>query len=212
MSETGSVLPFPPQGQKHPDKKDVRAGKKKKNNLRLYAFGIDLFLIGLTTRLLLFTYTSFFKRFAGGLNTITQFSVTDNINQIYLYVLFTVFWSYFILSYYLGRGQTPGKAALKLRVQSQEGDPYHLSFQEAFMRTLGYFLCYVVGSWPLAMALFRKDGKGIPDFFSQTQVLTESEYQEWLHNREALQDKTEMVAPKQLELNLSAHFEDRNAA
>ena len=49
------------------------------------------------------------------------------------------------------------------------------------MRTLGYTVNYLLVFTPFLINLIRKDNKGIPDFFSQTQVMTEKEFLHYEH-------------------------------
>ncbi|MCR9203816.1 MAG: RDD family protein, partial [Halobacteriovoraceae bacterium] len=90
-----------------------------------------------------------------------------------------------------GHGQTLGKTLFKLRVLSFEDESGELSFMEAFMRTLGYTTCYVTAMVnPLlpfllfSIPVFKKNKSGIPDIFSQTEVVTEVEYQNLLQKQQ----------------------------
>ncbi len=159
-------------------------GKLKK---RFYAFCTDLFFIGIIQKALVLSYMvfvndSFFKAPAR-----VKEVLVDNLYQMRLQTLVFTFFSYFLISLYLGHGKTIGKTIFNLRVVSHEGDPYELSFMESFMRTMGYTTCYVAYSILFALVFLRKDERGIPDLFSQTEVLTDEEFEALQHKEEELQ-------------------------
>lgn len=155
--------------------------RKKKLRKRIYAFGTDLFLIGVTQKVIVLSYISFINENFNQAPMHVKNSLLGNLGELRLSTLVFTFFSYFLLSYFLGHGKTPGKTLFNLRVFSHEGDPKELSFMEAFMRTVGYTTCYITGSFLFLIAIFRKDMRGLPDFFSQTEVYTDEEFDELIN-------------------------------
>jgi uncharacterized RDD family membrane protein YckC len=81
----------------------------------------------------------------------------------------------------MGRGQTIGKLFFSLKVvdhdfENQSNYDEHLSFKASAMRTLGYFMCYLTGGMLFLVNFFRRDTKGLPDFFSKTFTVSESHF------------------------------------
>jgi uncharacterized RDD family membrane protein YckC len=204
LETNAEVLPFPisvdlkPSGQTEKEIKaerweEARKGKLKK---RFYAFFTDLFLIGLLQKAIIFSYVSFINQTLYQAPAIVRSNLTSNVTELKISTLIFTFFSYFLISYYMGHGKTIGKTVFNLRVLSHEGEAEELSFMESFMRTLGYTTCYVTGSFLFAIVFLRNDHRGIPDFFSQTEVITEEEftlYQEELHQEQiALNQKEDL--------------------
>jgi uncharacterized RDD family membrane protein YckC len=150
----------------------AREGKLKK---RFYAFFTDLFIIGLLQKFLVYSYISFVSETFIQAPFAVRQSLLGNVAQLRLSTLLFTFFSYFLVSYYMGHGKTIGKTLFNLRVLSHEGAHEELSFMESFMRTVGYTTCYATGSFLFGIVFLRNDQRGIPDFFSQTEVITEEE-------------------------------------
>ena len=150
----------------------AREGKLKK---RFYAFFTDLFIIGLLQKTLVYSYITFVNETFTQAPIAVKRSLLGNVGDLRLSTLLFTFFSYFLVSYYMGHGKTIGKTIFNLRVLSHEGPETELSFMEAFMRTLGYTTCYATGSFLFGIVLLRKDRRGLPDMFSQTEVITEEE-------------------------------------
>ena len=182
------------------DKKKLRKDFLKK---RLYAFGIDLFAIAIMEKVLFFAFIDFANDYMTFASPSFKSSLWSDYYKVRFPLLFTTYFSYFFLSLYMSGGKTLGKTIMNLRVLSHEGDPDNLSLAESFMRSLGYFFCYVTGSFLFAIPFLRKDTRGLPDWFSQTEVLHEADYQQYL---EELKNQKDDIDP-QLEL-----FESKDAA
>ncbi len=150
----------------------AREGKLKK---RFYAFFTDLFIIGLLQKFLVYSYITFVSETFIQAPLAVRQSLLSNVGQLRLSTLLFTFFSYFLVSYYMGHGKTIGKTLFNLRVLSHEGAQEELSFMESFMRTVGYTTCYATGSFLFGIILLRSDQRGLPDFFSQTEVITEEE-------------------------------------
>jgi len=142
---------------------------------RSYAFTMDLFFITLINKGIIFTYVNFLETYLYQLPSSFQMSINQKITQVNNLSLLFIFWGYFLFSYYMGEGKTPGKLIFGIKVHSPHRADDHLSFKEAFMRTGGYFVGCFTGMFLLAVPFLRKDAKGIPDFLSHTHVVSEDE-------------------------------------
>ncbi|TNF27276.1 MAG: RDD family protein [Deltaproteobacteria bacterium] len=169
------VVPFPRQN-KNAEARLPHDGDFMKK--RVYATTLDLFLVGLINKAMLFTYLNFMKSFYYQLPFSLQYRLENGLVSISTLSLFVVFWGYFMLSYYWGEGKTPGKMLLGLKVYSPSfkyHGQYHLTLFEAFARTAGYFFCYASFGLLYGIAFMTPDRKGIPDWFSGTQVVTDEQ-------------------------------------
>jgi uncharacterized RDD family membrane protein YckC len=152
-----------------------RTTSKELLKKRSYAFTMDLFIITLINKGIIFTYVNFLETYLYQLPTSFQLSINQKISQLNNLSLLLVFWGYFLFSYYMGEGRTPGKLIFGIKVHSPHRGDDHLSFKEAFMRTGGYFIGCFTGMLLLALPFLRKDSKGIPDFLSHTHIVCEDE-------------------------------------
>ena len=139
---------------------------------RSYAFITDLFLIGIINRAIMFTYGNFVRTFFYQMPYNVQRNLSDKMVEATTISFLVVFWGYFLLSYYLSEGRTPGKIMFHLKVQSPHTHEGQLSLKACMLRTLGYFVALPSFFTLLAIPFFRKDKKGIPDLFSNTFVMT----------------------------------------
>lgn len=145
---------------------------------RVYATTLDLFFIGLINKAMVFTYLNFMKSFYYQLPSSLQFRIENGLTEISTLSLFVVFWGYFMMSFYWGEGRTPGKILFGLKVHSMNfkyHGQFHLTLAESLKRTSGYFLCYLSFGLLYGIALLTPDKKGIPDWFSGTQVVTDEQ-------------------------------------
>ncbi|WP_127714739.1 RDD family protein [Halobacteriovorax sp. HLS] len=138
---------------------------------RAYAFFTDIFLISIITRAVLLTYSNFIRTFFFQMEYTAQRSIQSKIIETNLLSFCVVFWGYFLLSYYLSEGKTPGKIIFHLKVQHPHSHNEQLTLKECFMRTLGYFLTLPSFFTLLSIAYIRKDRKGLPDLLSNTFVI-----------------------------------------
>tara|TARA_R110002072_G_scaffold64203_1_gene159031 strand:- start:3152 stop:3745 length:594 start_codon:yes stop_codon:yes gene_type:complete len=159
---------------------------------RFSAFGIDLFIIGLIEKALWIGYFAFTNELFKFLPGQIKSALTFQTHSIRLPIILAVYFSYFLATLYMAEGKTLGKHIMGLRVRSHEGNPYELSFMEAFMRTVGYTTCYASALTFFMISLVRRDGRGIPDFFSQTETLTNEQFSyEIYHLRKAQREANE---------------------
>ena len=135
---------------------------------RFYAFVIDLVFILVISRTFLFGFVSFVEHFVLEFNG----PIKSRVMSIDPLIFMATFWPYFFLSLYLGEGATPGKFTMGLRVHSTHKKDTHLSFTEAFSRTMAYFFCYFSGGFLLAIPYLNRQRKGLPDWLSHTHVVS----------------------------------------
>jgi len=140
---------------------------------RTFAFTIDLALILILNKAVVLSYTNFIRTIFYQLTTHTQQKILTSYDLFQLSTLWIVFWSYFILSYYLGEGKTPGKIIFGLQTFSQKINT-GLTLTESLMRTMAQFFCIATGFFLLALPYFRKDNKSLADIISNTWVAEES--------------------------------------
>ncbi|WP_372654897.1 RDD family protein [Halobacteriovorax sp.] len=142
---------------------------------RMYAFTMDLFLIGIINKAILFTYTSFIHSFFHQLPLGVRSNLQNKLQAVNSLNFLVVFIGYFLLSYYLSEGKTPGKIMFNLKVQCPHTHSDQLSLKTSVLRTLGYFVTIPTGFTLLLIPCFRKDGKGIPDWLSDSFVMNSDE-------------------------------------
>ena len=76
--------------------------------------------------------------------------------------------AYFV-GFWVYRGQTPGKMAMRIKVVTTENTP--LTAERALLRFLGYFICHVLGFIPHLWIAIDARKQGIPDKFAGTCVI-----------------------------------------
>lgn len=208
----GTLIPFPQTFKEEvpTEAKEEKKPTHSKIKLRLYSFFVDLFFIGLLQKVLVFSYVHFINENFHQVPPQIKTRLLTSLSELRIPTLILTFFSYFLVSLYLGHGKTLGKTIFKLRVVSHEDDPGDLSFMEAFMRTLGYTTCYVTGALnpilPLllfSMPVWRKTSRGLPDLFSQTEVATEEEFEEYVSSLES-QEESELPEEEDSQLDLFA--------
>lgn len=182
-----NILRFPPVKDNKVSAKEFReeeiyndkvtAARKGIMKKRFYAFFTDLFAIGLIQKVLVLSYVEFVNEALHQMPFALKSKLISNVGELRLSTLLMTFFSYFFVSLYLGHGKTLGKTIFHLRVVGEETQTGDLTFFESLMRTIGYTVCYIGMVFPFALPFFRKDRKGFPDFFSQTSVITEEEFQ-----------------------------------
>ena len=143
---------------------------------RVYAFSFDLFLVALISKMVIYTYLNFMSSFFVQMPFIIQSKINQGIPTVHALTLMTTFWAYFFFSYYLAEGRTPGKIIFSLKVQSNDHHEADLSFKESFLRTLGYFLCYMSGVVLFLLPFFNRSSKGLGDWISNSHVLDFEDY------------------------------------
>lgn len=80
---------------------------------------------------------------------------------------------YFLSCFIFSHGKTLGKLLLNLEVRSSTED--ETFFDQYLLRTFAYLFCYLNGIFLLLIPLFTKNGMGIPDWVSGTNVVSKSE-------------------------------------
>jgi len=163
--------------------------KLSKNKKRFYAFNVDLYGIIIFHKIALYSYIHFINTSFDQAPMNIKRNLLENINQMHISTFMFTYFSYFLVSFYLTHSKTLGMTLFDLRTVSNEDSPKELSFMESFMRALGYTVNYLLVFTPFLINLVRKDSKGIPDFFSQTQIMTEKEFLHYEHTLKMQQNK-----------------------
>lgn len=155
--------------------------KLSKTKKRFYAFNVDLYGIIIFHKIALYSYINFVNTSFDQAPLNIKRVLLGNMNQMYISTFMFTYFSYFLVSFYLAHGKTLGMTFFSLKTVGNEDSPNELSFMESFMRTLGYTVNYLLMFTPFLINLIRKDAKGLPDFFSQTEVMTEKEFLHYEH-------------------------------
>ncbi len=116
--------------------------------------------------------------------------------------MFFTYFSYFLVASYLFEGKTIGKSIFNLRVVNKLERDGQIFFRDCLLRSVGYTLCYIMLFIPFLASAFGKEAKGLPDYLSETEVVTEEDFQQLLRDQEESQtlNKTEDRAINQLDL------------
>lgn len=175
--------------------------RKEKLKKRFYAFYIDLVTIGLIQKILVYTYVNCINDLLTSIPKFQKVSLLNHTWQLTITTLSFTFFSYFLMSLYLNHGKTLGKSLIGLRVYSSESADGDLSFSESLLRTITYTACYLTGSFLLLIPFLNKDSKGLPDYFSHTEVLSEAEFEK---KQEFIEQNKENTNNNQLELFIAA--------
>mgnify|MGYP006430975135 CR=1 FL=1 len=144
---------------------------------RVWAFTIDLIIIGLMNKTVMLSFQNFLNTFYYQLQFSTQRMLENNLTAVSYVSYCIIVWGYFQLSYYLGEGKTPGKHFLSLQTYGAEffdSGEYYLNFHSSTMRTLGSFLG-VVFILPLAVPFVHPRGKSLSDIFSGPDVISQEQ-------------------------------------
>jgi uncharacterized RDD family membrane protein YckC len=165
-----------PQDQKYPEDNLPQDDSILKK--RSYAFAIDILFIVIINKGLMYTYISFLKNFFYQLTISSQLVLEENMTNVFSVSLFIVFWGYFFMSYYWAEGKTPGKQLFGLKVHSPNfkyTGEYRLSVMECFARTMGHLITCLFYGLFLVIPFITKSKKGIPDWISQTTIVTDEQ-------------------------------------
>lgn len=139
---------------------------------RIYAFLIDITVINL---LKFFSLIIYLKSVGTFLRAVPQNkeSLFTNLYLLDNYLFIVLFVGYFVSCYFLSNGKTLGKMFFNLEVKNIKED--ETFFDQYLLRTFAYLFCYLNGVFLLLIPLFTKSEKGIPDWISGTEVVTDSE-------------------------------------
>jgi uncharacterized RDD family membrane protein YckC len=149
--------------------------------VRVTAFGIDIFMVGIIKIAISISYAIYVQTFFDTLDFSQQVYLIHILDGIEVMVAGFVFLSYFTLCFYFMEGRTVGKHLLKLRavksdfVADNSNTDLHYSLQDAFMRTLGYLVSYLTLGILYALPFVRKDKRSLADMFSKSIILTNDE-------------------------------------
>lgn len=152
----------------------------KKENLlkkRIGAFSIDLFAVIFATKGMLVSYSLFIKKFALPVYMQAQSDWFNAYNKMEVSALLITFISYFFLCLYLSQGKTLGKTIMGLKVIAKN-NPGELYWWEAFARSFSYLTCYMTGLFLFMIPVLNPSQKGLPDWISGTQVISDEEWKQ----------------------------------
>lgn len=131
---------------------------------RAIAFAIDLFLILVVHIAINFPY-ELLDSIETGKDLTVSISPLEGLSGLVTLVL------YFGLLTYFGRGQTPGKRLMQIRVVSTAHD--HLSLWHSIERALGYGASALEGGFGFAQYYIHPNRRTVHDRIAETIVVTE---------------------------------------
>lgn len=169
---------------------------------RVLAFSVDLFAILLLNKFMTLSFMFYLERYAWPVYRVLK-SSSVLVAEAEVISLLLIYCSYFFISLYLSQGKTLGKTAVGLRVIDPEtlGE---ISYSQAMLRTMGYTLCYLGGLVLFCLPFLNRKNKGVPDWLSSTQVISEDQWKALciFHRQQQIQI---MKKFKVLEINISGH-------
>ena len=157
-------------------KKKVKSEASKKRTRRFNAFITDLLFIQVFQKLAVFSYIEFINQSFFTLPFGVKANLMGNLSQMRTSTMFFTYFSYFLVAAYLFEGKTIGKSIFELRIVSRFHQGENISFRDSFLRSVGYTISYMFLFLPFLASAFSKNGKGLPDYLSQTEVMTEVEF------------------------------------
>jgi uncharacterized RDD family membrane protein YckC len=140
---------------------------------RIYAFLIDMAVIYFLKFFSLVIYLKTIATFLGALPDQNKENLFTNLYLLDNYLFIVLFIGYFISCFFITNGKTLGKIIFNLEIKNPKED--ETFFDQYLLRTFAYLFCYLNGVFLLLIPLFTKDGKGIPDWVSGTEVVTDNE-------------------------------------
>lgn len=133
------------------------------------AFFVDLVCISIIEKLISIQLYYVFKQVFQHAPQELRTYFTQEFSSLRLTQLIIVFGSYFLISYLLSDGKTLGKLVFNLKVVSKRDDQ-EVSIKQYFLRSFGYLICYLTGSFLFLLPMLNKRGTGIADWISSTKV------------------------------------------
>ena len=183
----------------------------KKRTKRINAFVTDLLFIQIFQKMAIFSYIEFVNQSLFSVPFGIKANLIGNLEQMRTSTMFFCYFSYFLVGSYLFDGKTIGKALFGLRVINTHEDEKGLSFRDSFLRSVGYTIAYVMVFLPFLASIFSSSGKGLPDYISQTEVMTDEQYKAFLEAKhfEATPEKQPSSLPDDT-INESSKSESDN--
>lgn len=161
-------------------KKKIKSEASKKRTRRINSFITDLLFIQIFQKMAIFAYIEFVNQSLFALPFAAKANLMGNLSQMRTTTMFLSYFSYFLVSAYLFEGKTIGKSLFNLRIVSKDREGRELSFKESVLRAVGYTISYIMLFLPFLASAFTKNGRGLPDFLSQTEVMTDEQYELFL--------------------------------
>jgi hypothetical protein len=181
-------------------RRKIKSEASKKRTRRVNAFVTDLLFIQVFQKLAIFAYIEFVNQSLFALPLGVRANLMGNLSQMRNSTMFFTYFSYFLVAAYLFDGRTIGKSIFDLRVVNLVEEGESLSFRDSLLRAVGYTISYMMLFLPFLASAFSKSGKGLPDYISQTEVMTDEQYKRYLFEleikEEVLIPQEAIVAPK----------------
>jgi uncharacterized RDD family membrane protein YckC len=175
-------------------KNKIKSEASKKRTRRINAFVTDLLFIQVFQKMAIFAYIEFVNQSLFTLPIGVRANLMGNLSQMRNSTMFFSYFSYFLIASYLFEGRTIGKSIFNLRVVNPFEEGESLSFRDSFFRAVGYTISYMMLFLPFLASAFSKDGKGLPDYLSQTEVMTDEQYN---HHLLKLENQKERATPQE---------------
>jgi len=135
---------------------------------RINAFTVDLAIIVSFNYFLMASFTNFLKIVFFHLNIQTQIYLLEKFTLINSVSLLGIMFAYFSIFYFTTNGKTMGKMIFDLHIKNATDT--ELSLKESMVRAFSYTLLSPM-AFLLTLPLFTKNLKGLPDYFSNTEVV-----------------------------------------
>ncbi len=84
-------------------------------------------------------------------------------------LLWILIWGTYFVAFWVRRGQTPGKMAMRIKIIPEGGTS--IPVEKALLRYLGYLICMIFVLIPFLWTAVGPDKRGIPDKFAGTRVI-----------------------------------------
>jgi uncharacterized RDD family membrane protein YckC len=192
-------------------KKKFKSEVSKKRSRRINSFLTDLFFIQVFQKLAIFAFINFVDQSLFVLPFSVRSRLQGNVAEMSQATFILCFFGYYLVSSYLFEGLTLGKTIFGLRVVDKDSAGEQISFKKSLLRSIGYtssLLMIVIplapisklGSGPvflyflfvltLLATSFRKMDHGFQDLLSQTEVMTDEQYEQFLIDQSSVESKT----------------------
>ncbi len=138
---------------------------------RIYAFLMDLVVIYLLKFITLTIYLRTLGVFVRAIPLENKENLFSNLYLLNSFLLITIFVGYFTSCFFITEGRTLGKLLFNLKVSTTVGN--EVVFDQYLLRTFTYLFCFLNGLFLLLIPFLTKSGKGLPDWISGTEVISE---------------------------------------
>lgn len=137
---------------------------------RTYAFTIDLLFICLLNKVMINSYTLYLQTVFYHFPAEKQLELLSSLENVFLGLFSVLFVSYFTLSFYLGKGQTPGKLLFSIQVVNHRSDR-PISFIQSIVRALGQGASCLLFFTPFIFSFIFPQWRGLHEWMSSTKII-----------------------------------------